>query len=221
MQIFSRWLQLARSNWTHWVTQNQDPEQVLEQTIQHLQDDMIQLRQSVAQAIATYKRTERQCRQNRQRADDWYAQAETAMANHQEAAARDALSQRQLLLSATQALEAQLETQQTIIHKLKQDLSSLDLKLTDARTRKDLYLVRVRSAQATQRMNDMLGRLNRGSGPGMFESMEQRAIDLEAKAQASQELENLPQDPLERQFAALEQMNVEDELEVLRRRFHD
>ncbi|MFZ4667369.1 MAG: PspA/IM30 family protein [Prochlorotrichaceae cyanobacterium] len=217
MEIFSRFLHIARSNWNHWVTQTQDPEVLLEQGIEMLQNEMIELRQAVAQAIATYKRTERQCRQTQQRSQEWYKQAEQAMGQNQENVARDALIQRKLLLDAGSALEHQLEPQQQIVHRLKKDLQTLELKLADAQTRKDLYLVRARSAQATQRTNDLLGRLQSSTG-GLFETMEQRVLDLECQADASNELRDLPKDPLESRFASLESPEVEVELEALRKR---
>ncbi|MEY2978885.1 MAG: PspA/IM30 family protein [Prochlorotrichaceae cyanobacterium] len=219
-QIFSRFFQTVRANWSHWTSQNQDPEVLLEQAIQILQDEMIQLRQAVAQAIATYKRTERQYRQTQERSEDWYAQAERAMAQQQEGEAREALTQRKILLDASQVLAQQLGPQQQIIQRLKQDLRSLELKLADARTRKDLYLVRARSAQATQRMNELLGKLQSNTG-GLFEKMEDRVVSLESQASASTDLQNLPTDPLEAQFKALEDGpdDIENELADLRQRF--
>ncbi|MFZ9737620.1 MAG: PspA/IM30 family protein [Prochlorotrichaceae cyanobacterium] len=219
-QIFSRFFQTVRANWSHWTSQNQDPEVLLEQAIQILQDEMIQLRQAVAQAIATYKRTERQYRQTQERSEDWYAQAERAMAQQKEGEAREALTQRKILLDASQVLAQQLGPQQQVIQRLKQDLRSLELKLADARTRKDLYLVRARSAQATQRMNELLGKLQSNTG-GLFEKMEDRVVSLESQAAASTDLQNLPTDPLEAQFKALEDGpdDIENELADLRQRF--
>ena len=216
MEIFSRFLHIARSNWNHWMTQNQDPEVLLEQAIEILQNEMIHLRQAVAQAIATYKRTERQCRQIQQRSQEWYEQAEKAMTALSSPAV-DALIQRKILLDAGSALAHQLEPQQQIVHRLKKDLQTLELKLADARTRKDLYLVRARSAQATQRMNDLLGRLQSHTA-GLFETMEERVLDLETQADASNDLRDLPKDPLESRFLSLESPDVEVELEALRQR---
>jgi phage shock protein A len=221
-QLFSRVLQTMRAQWTHWVNQNQDPEVLLEQAIQILQDEMIQLRQAVAQAIATYKRTERQHRQTERRAQDWYTQAEQLMADREEEQARQALGQWKMLTDAARLLGEQLEPQQHIVQRLKQDLRTLELKLADARTRKDLYLVRARSAQATQRMNDVLGKL-RANGGGLFEKMEDRVVTLESQALASTDLQNLPPDPLEATFqnleGGLEGGGVEEEMQRLRQRF--
>ena len=54
------------------MSQAEDPEKILEQTVLDMQEDLFQLRQAVAQAIATQKRTERQCSQSQSTADEWY-----------------------------------------------------------------------------------------------------------------------------------------------------
>ncbi|KKI98013.1 phage-shock protein, partial [Prochlorothrix hollandica PCC 9006 = CALU 1027] len=54
-------LRSVRMTFNRWLNQADDPEKILEQVIQEMQDQMIQMRQAVAQAIATHRRTERQC----------------------------------------------------------------------------------------------------------------------------------------------------------------
>jgi len=41
-----------------------------------MQDDLVQMRQAVAQAIATQKRSERQAHQAQSTADEWYRRAQ-------------------------------------------------------------------------------------------------------------------------------------------------
>jgi len=201
-----------------WLNQADDPEKILEQVIQEMQDQMIQMRQAVAQAIATHRRTERQCQQAHDRAADWHKRAEVALQQGQDGQARDALVQRQSLLMMVRSLEAQLLTQGTLVHRLKEDLKTLDLKLTDARVKKDLYVVRARSAEATQRMTEMLGRLHQTGYGGAFEQMEDRIQDVEAQTAA---LVELHQDSLEERFQKLENgaldAIVDQELATLKR----
>ncbi|MGA1626786.1 MAG: PspA/IM30 family protein [Prochlorothrix sp.] len=211
-------LRSAQANLNRWLNQAEDPEKLLERMIQDMQDQMIQLRQTVAQAVATQKRTERQCRQAIDRAADWHRRAETALRQGREDQAREALLQRQSLLATVQALEEQRETQRQLVQRLKGDLKMLDLKLSDARVKKDLYVVRARSAEATQRMTEMLGRLNQGVADGAFQQMEDRIQDLEAQTAALQELSR---DSLEERFTQLERPetlgSVEQELASLKR----
>lgn len=211
-------LRSARANLNRWLNQADDPEKLLEQMIQDMQDQMIQLRQAVAQAVATHKRTERQCRQALDRAREWHQRAETAVRQGLEDQAREALLQRQSLLATVQALETQGQQQCHLVQRLKADLKMLDLKLADARVKKDLYVVRARSAEATQRMTEMLGRLHQGEAGGAFQQMEDRIQDLEAQTAA---LRELSRDPLEDRFAQLENSDlmgtVDQELATLKR----
>jgi phage shock protein A len=77
-----------------------------------------------------------------------------------------------------------------------------------------MYIARARSAEATQRVNDFLGDVNTGSSLSAFEQMEEKVTEMEASAEASQEL---GQDDMEQQFAALEQgSDVDSELNQMK-----
>ena len=63
MNLLGRLARAVRAQISSWVQESEDPEKILDQAVADMQADLIQLRQSVAQAIATQKRTERQCDQ--------------------------------------------------------------------------------------------------------------------------------------------------------------
>lgn len=52
MGVFSRLWQVIRANLNSLVSQAEDPEKILEQLVMDMQEDLLQLRQAVAQAIA-------------------------------------------------------------------------------------------------------------------------------------------------------------------------
>jgi phage shock protein A len=56
MGLLDRIGRAIRANINHLVGQAEDPEKILEQTVLEMQDDLIQLRQAAASAIATLKR---------------------------------------------------------------------------------------------------------------------------------------------------------------------
>ena len=60
MEVIKRILRLIRADFNSLVSKAEDPEKILEKTFMEMQDNLVQLRQGVAQAIATQKRTERQ-----------------------------------------------------------------------------------------------------------------------------------------------------------------
>lgn len=209
MGLLDRISRVVRANLTSLVSRAEDPEQVLEQTVLTMQEDLIQLRQAVAQAIATQKRCERQQRQAAALAGDWQQRAQKALQQGSETLAREALVRRQSYLETAQSLQAQLTQQSSVIAKLKQTMRELEVKLDEAKTRKDLYIARARAAQASQNLNEILGRASSSRALGAFEQMEERVHQLEAEAEALSELSQ--GNDLEKQFAALEQSDAIDQ----------
>ncbi len=217
MGLLDRAWRLIRANFSDAVSRAEDPEKVLEQALADMQANLIQLRQAVAQAIATQKRTERQAAQAKATAQEWYNRAELAMEKGEEDLARQALTRRQTYLESAHTMDAQLTQQQDVVAKLKENMRKLEAKIAEAKTKKDLYIARARSAEASQRIQEMLGQTG-DTGMAAFSRMEERVLDLEAQSEA---LEELSRDPLESQFAALEQSSqsvVDDEMAALRQR---
>ncbi|MGB3765333.1 MAG: PspA/IM30 family protein [Phormidesmis sp.] len=208
MGLLDRFSRLVRSNVNNLVNGAEDPEKVLQQTVADMQSNLVSMRQAVAQAIATQKRTERQSEQAARTAQEWYSRAQMALQKGDDNTAREALTRRQTYAQTAQTLSAQIAQQKDIVGQLKQNMMTLESQISDARTKKDMYIARARAAQSSARLNDMIA----GTGGSMnaFENMESRVIDLEAQAEVSKELSR---DPLEDRFASLEgQGNVEAQL---------
>ncbi|MGB3205621.1 MAG: PspA/IM30 family protein [Crinalium sp.] len=200
MGLIDRILRVVRANINSLVSQTEDPEKILSQAVFEMQENLIQLRQAVAGAIATQKRTERQSRQNQATAEEWYRRAQLALQQNQEDLARLALTKRKSYQETASALQAQLEQQSLIVSRLKQDMRTLESKINDAKTKKDMYIARARSAVATQRLNEMLGNVTTGNTLGAMERMEEKVIQLEAQSEAISSLgdENLTKTDLRR-----------------------
>lgn len=201
MGLIDRILRVIRANINSLVGQAEDPEKILEQTVEDMQQDLIQMRQAVAGAIATQKRTERQCNQNQSTGEEWYRRAQMALQQGNEDLARQALTKRKSYQETAEALQAQVEQQNVIVTKLKQDMRTLESKISEAKTKKDMYIARARSAQASQRLNEMLGSVNTGNALSAFERMEEKVMQLEAQSEA---IASLGTDDLEKKFLSIE-----------------
>ncbi|MGL4622317.1 MAG: PspA/IM30 family protein, partial [Chroococcidiopsis sp.] len=147
------------------------------------------------------KRTERQAHQAQSNSEEWYRRAQLALQQGNDVLAREALTRRKSYQDTGTALTAQIEQQNNIVVRLKKDLQTLESKISEARTKKDMYIARARSAQATQRLNEVLGGVNTTSSLGAFERMEEKVLQLEAQSEAIAELSS---DDLQKQFATLE-----------------
>jgi len=207
MGLLDRLFRLIRANLNDLISKAEDPEKILEQVVLEMQDELIQMRQAVAQAIATQKRTERQASQAESTAAEWYRRAELALQKGEEELAREALTRRKSYEDTAEAMRAQLGQQSVVVDQLKQNMRKLESKIYEAKTKKDMYIARARSAKATQQINDILGKVGSGSALAAFERMEEKVFQLEAQAEAAQEL-NI--DDLETRIASLGQADEVD-----------
>ncbi len=210
MGLLDRFSRLVRANLNSLINGAEDPEKLLHQAVADMQGDLVSMRQAVAQAIATQKRTERQAQQATRNAQEWYNRAQMALQKGDDPMAREALTRRQTYAQTAQTLTSQITQQRGIVQQLKVNMATLEGKLADARTKKDMYIARARAAQSSVRINEMMGGIGTTSAIGAFEKMESRVLDLEAQAEVSAELGT---DDIERQFAQLEgQSTVEAQL---------
>lgn len=210
MGLIDRIGRVFRANVNSLVSNAEDPEKILEQTVAQMQDDLVQLRQAVASAIATQKRTERQAQQAQFTAEEWYRRAQLALQQGNDTLAREALAKRKSYQETASAMQAQIEQQSTIVARMKKDMQTLESKISEAKTKKDMYIARARSAQATARLNETLGGVNTSKSIGAFERMEEKVMQLEAQSDLIAEMET---DDLQKQFDTLAAGgDIDDEL---------
>lgn len=214
MGLLDRVWRVIRANVNTLISGAEDPEKVLEQTVTDMQNDLVKLRQAVAQAIATQKRTERQCSQAQSTADEWYRRAQLALQKGQENLAREALTRRKSYQETATAMKVQVGQQKQVMERLKQNMRQLEQKISEAKLKKNMYIARARSAKASEKLNEILGTVNTGNALSAFDRMEEKVMQLEAKSEAIAELGT---DSLEKQFASLEKGNdIEAELEAMK-----
>jgi phage shock protein A len=214
MGLLDRIGMVAKSNLNALVTAAEDPEKILEQTIIDMQEDLVQLRQAVAQSMAALKRQEQQYNQAQTQASEWERRAMLALQKGDENLAREALSRKKTHAETAASLKGSLDLQAGQVDTLKRNLVTVEGKISEAKTKKEMLKARIQSAKAQENLNNMLGKVNTNAASAVFERMEERVLMAEAKAGASAEL---GMDNLENQFAQLESgSGVDDELAALK-----
>ena len=108
MGLFDRIGRVVKSNLNDMVSKAEDPEKMLEQAILEMQEDLVQLRQGVAQAIATQKRSEQQYNQSQNEANKWQRNAQLALQKGDENLARQALERKKTFAETANTLRTQL-----------------------------------------------------------------------------------------------------------------
>jgi phage shock protein A len=214
MGLFDRLWRVIRANINSLVGAAEDPEKILEQAVMDMQEDLVQLRQAVAGAIAAQKRTERQCSQAESTAAEWYQRAQLALQKGEENLAREALTRKKSYQETATAMKASLGQQNAVVTQLKDNMRALESKISEAKSKKDMYIARARSAKASERLQEMMGNLNTGSALSAFERMEEKVIQLESRSEAIAELGT---NDLEKKFLSLEGAeDVDSELAAMK-----
>ncbi|GAB4553468.1 MAG: PspA/IM30 family protein [Pleurocapsa sp.] len=214
MGLFDRLSRVVRANINDLVSKAEDPEKVLEQAVIDMQEDLVQLRQAVARAIATQKRTEQQYNKNQNEANTWQQRAQLALSKGDESLAREALIRKKSFADTANGLKAQLDQQTSNVSTLKRNLIALESKISEAKTKKDMLRARANAAKAQKQLQETIGGIDTSSAMGAFERMEDKVMQLEAESETMTELAGTG---IEQQFAALEAgSGVEDELAAMK-----
>ncbi|YAF94955.1 MAG: PspA/IM30 family protein [Nodularia sp. CChRGM 3473] len=214
MEMIKRIMRIIRANLNSLIGSAEDPEKILEQAVLEMQENLVRLRQGVAQAIATQKRTERQAGAAQSTAEEWYRRAQLALQQGNEPLAREALTKRKAYQETATALSSQIEQQNDVVARLKKDMRSLELKISEAKTKKDMYIARARSAEASYQLQEMLDSTSATSSLNAFERMEDKVLQIEAQSEA---IAQLGSDDLQKQFDTLESANdIDTELAAMK-----
>jgi phage shock protein A len=214
MGLFDRVSRVVRSNLNAAVSAAENPEKILEQAIIDMQEDLMQLRQAVASAIASQKRMQQQYNQAQSESNNWQQRAQLALQKGDENLAREALNRKKVQTETAGALKTQLDQQAATVDTLKRNLIALEGKISEAKTKKDMLKARASAAKANEQLQGTMSSLNTSSAMGAFERMEEKVLQMEARSQAAAELAGAD---LESQFAALESgSDVDDELAAMK-----
>jgi phage shock protein A len=214
MGLFDRLKRVVSANVNDLINKAEDPEKMLEQAILEMQEDLVQLRQGVAQAIAAQKRTEKQYNDAQNEVNKWQRNAQLALQKGDENLARQALERKKTFNDTSTALKTSLDQQVVQVETLKKNLVQLESKISEAKTKKEMLKARITAAKAQEQLGTMVGSMNSSSAMAAFERMEEKVLMQEARAQSTAELVGAD---LESQFARLEgSSDVDDELAALK-----
>lgn len=209
----------------HGVSITQSKLQISSCTHSHkplsLQTDLVKVRQSYAEITATQRRLLKQKEQADALGQDWYQRAQLALQKGNDGLAKEALTRRQQQLDEAANLQSQIDVQAASIDKLYEGMQMLESKIMESKSKKEQMIARARTAQSTQKVNDMLGGITGKTSMDAFTRMEEKVEALEASAEVSAEMGTLggnalpgsASSSLENQFKALEaSSSVDDEL---------
>lgn len=137
----------AASNINNTVSQVEEPEKMLEQSLTIALEEMVQLRLYVASLLGIQKRTQQQHSQAQLQADRWHQRACLALLEDNEDLAREALLCKLNCYKIASQLQTLMNEQVDQVNSIKSKLVTLESKVFKARTKKDILKARSQAAK--------------------------------------------------------------------------
>ncbi|MBN1241956.1 MAG: PspA/IM30 family protein [Spirochaetales bacterium] len=222
MGIFDRFKTVVSSNINDLISKAENPEKMLNQLLIDMNQQMIESKKAVAMAIADEKKIERELLEQERQAQEWEKKAMIAVRAGRDDLAKEALLRQQEFAGYVGQLRPQWEGQKASVDKLKDALRQLQNKIDEASRKKNILIARAKRAEAQEKIQKTLGTLaGNKSAFETFDRMAKKVDEIEARADAARELEDLSKDTsLEKQFAQLEGSgaNADIMLEDLKRK---
>ncbi|MGO8950828.1 MAG: PspA/IM30 family protein [Ktedonobacterales bacterium] len=226
MGVFSRFTNYIKTVMSSFLDRAEDPGQTLDYSYQKQNEQLQNLRRSIADVVTQEKRLELQEAQINGQIEKLDGQARLALSNNREDLAR-------LALERKQALQTQLGTFDTNIAQLKQQQDkfvAMEQRLTSRveafRTQKEMVKAQYGAAQAQVKIQEAATGISEEMGDVNMavERAQDRVLQMQARANAMDELTEsgtLPEigsgDSLDRQLAQLTtKSDVDAELAALK-----
>ena len=216
MGFFNRISTIFKSNVNTALDQAEDPEKMLNQITSEMQQQLVEVKQQVANTIAQEKRLQKDYETEQEQAESWEQKATIALQRENEDLAREALARRNEHANIAAGYLEQWDKQKQAVVILKDNLRTLERKIEEAGRKKNLLIARQKRAKAQKTIHETMAGMKDNSAFATFDRMEEKVGDMEARADAASEMSELSRDPLEEEFAALGTGNVDADLEELK-----
>lgn len=217
--IFKRLADILRANINDLLNRAEDPEKMLNQMLVEMREQLAEAKRQVAVAIADERKLRRQLDLQTEESEKWEQRAMAALQAGKEDLAKQALGQRNTAQELAKEYQTQWEKQSEVVESLKNALKALNLKIEDAKRRKDLLIARQKRAEAQKQIQETLQGIGDSSAFETFERMEQKVLQKEAEAEAAVDINaELSGLNLEEQFAKLDTTSLDGDLAELRSR---
>lgn len=155
MNLIQRVMTLIRANLNDLIERAEDPEKMIKQLILDLNNQLIQVKTTVAQSLADQYLMEKRLQQCRDEASSCERRAQIAIDKGDDELAKTALQRRNSFTRSADETERQLEEQRKESDALKLVLGQLEMKIAEVTRERDVLLARHRRANAKEKLTKM------------------------------------------------------------------
>ncbi|NNK39002.1 MAG: phage shock protein PspA, partial [Xanthomonadales bacterium] len=184
MGIFSRFSDIVNANINAVLEKAEEPEKIIRLMIQEMEDTLVEIRSAAAKCIADRKELGRHIEHLERDHGEWAKRAELAVRRDREDLARAALIEKQAIADRVEQMKHEQVNLDGQLEKFNSDITQLQSKLNDAKTRQRSIVIRHKTATSqlsarkhihSDQLDEMLFR---------FENAERRIDRVESEAEA-------------------------------------
>ena len=184
MGIFSRTRDIIAANVTDLLDKAEDPAKMIRMIILEMEETLVEVRASAARTIADQKEMRRHIAKLDKLQDSWTEKAELALSKDREDLAKAALVERQKAVDMADQLTAEISVLDDTLRSAEEDITKLQNKLREARTRQNSITTRLESAHNRVRIHEAYAGPKVQDAFSRFEIMERRVDFAEGRADA-------------------------------------
>ena len=184
MGIFSRFTDIVNANINVLLDKAEDPEKMVRLIIQEMEETLVEVRTRSARLIADKKDLGRRIGRLQSEAAEWDSRAEMALSKEREDLARAALKEKTGTVETATAIEVELEQVDINLEKLSGDISQLQQKLVDAKTRQKALIIRSKTATSRIDVRRQLHDVDIEEAMSRFDRFERKIDILEGEVEA-------------------------------------
>lgn len=209
MNIFRRITDLLDANVNALIDKVEDPEIMLDKFLSDMDEDYRETQAMVAKTIAARNLTQKRYDDAQEEVDKWYKNAMLAVEKGNDELAKKALKEQTNFEHKRDSLKPELENQAAEVENLKELLSKLEDKISEAKSKKDILITKATNAEAKKKLAEFTSNISSSDSIEGFMRMEEKVNEIVAQADALSELNG---QSLEAQFDSLKD-NDEDPLD--------
>jgi len=148
MGIFSRFSDIVNANINAVLEKAEDPEKIIRLMIQEMEDTLVEIRSAAAKCIADRKELGRHIDHLEREKLEWAKRAELAIRRERDDLARAALVEKQAIGDRVDRMKIELVSLDGQLDKFNADITQLQSKLDDAKTRQRSIVIRHKTASS-------------------------------------------------------------------------
>ncbi|SMF86214.1 phage shock protein A (PspA) family protein [Paenibacillus uliginis N3/975] len=221
MSIFKRLRDVTMSNINAMIDKAEDPIKMTDQYIRDMTEDLEDAEKAVASQIAIEKRFKALFEEQNALVEKRSQQAHTAAQAQNIDLARRALEEKKAAEAKRDEYKASYDQNKLAADNLRSKLEEMRKQLTAMKNKRETLVARYNAAKAQTEINKAMNGFSSDTASAGLKRMEEKMLQMEARAEASNEL-NSKEKSLDEEFESLgKDKVVEDELAALMKQYEN